>query len=243
MAISPSKLSKSPALHLQRGAILHRGPQRSGRKRGAKVLNVLIAEDWPIFALGLSEVISDHFNARIQLLQNARDSLAVCATRKFDLIIVGLGDPEQKSVISDIVRVCSNSPVLAVSLPSHHHRALRLPELEVAGYITKFTSSDELVSAIECLLRGGKYVSGQSVAQFARSIAQTRERKRYESLSPRERDIFLRFAAGKTAKEIAGDLSLSVKTISTHHGKIFWKLGVRTDAQLGEYAVRHGHIH
>jgi DNA-binding NarL/FixJ family response regulator len=56
------------------------------------------------------------------------------------------------------------------------------------------------------------------------------------------RDVFLRFAGGKTEKEIAGDLSRSVKTISTHHSKIFRKLGIRTDAQLGESAVRHGHI-
>ena len=82
-------------------------------------------------------------------------------------------------------------------------------------------------------------MSGPSLARVSASVTTPAKEKLHESLSVREFDVFMRIAGGGTAKEIAGDLSLSVKTVSTHHTHIFRKLHVRTDAQLGEYALRN----
>ncbi|MEY2529913.1 MAG: two-component system, NarL family, invasion response regulator UvrY, partial [Verrucomicrobiota bacterium] len=75
--------------------------------------------------------------------------------------------------------------------------------------------------------------------RFAESFSSAKEEP-HESLSPREFEVFLRIARGSTVKEIAAQLSLSVKTISTYHTHILDKLNIRNDAELGEYALRHG---
>jgi DNA-binding NarL/FixJ family response regulator len=105
----------------------------------------------------------------------------------------------------------------------------------------KSSSADELVRAIKQILDGGKYVSQAFAGRFAGSF-DTATEKLHESLSPREFEVFLRIARGGTVKEIAAQLSLSVKTISTYHTHILQKLKVRNDAEMGEYALRHGLI-
>jgi two-component system invasion response regulator UvrY len=208
-----------------------------------KTLDFLIIGGLPIFAVGLEEVISRNFKARVRTIEEVRDALDLCATQGFDLILLGVTRPERcgLDLLPDFHKRCPQCRVLIVSLLAEEDFAARALKAGASGYILKSSSADELVRAIRQVLGGGKYVSQAFAGRFAESF-QTKNEKLHESLSPREFEVFLRIARGSSAKEIAAQLSLSVKTISTYHTHILDKLSVRNDAELGEYALRHGLI-
>lgn len=208
-----------------------------------ETLTFLIVNGLPIFAIGLAEVISKNFTSRIRCVQRAREALALSATERFDLILLGVTQPERSGLdlLPDFRKSSPNSRVLIVSLLAEEAFAARALKAGAAGYILKSSPEDELLRAIDVILKGNKYVSQAFAGRFAESFSATKEEP-HESLSPREFEVFLRIARGSTVKEIAGQLSLSVKTISTYHTHILDKLNVRNDAELGEYALRHGLI-
>jgi DNA-binding NarL/FixJ family response regulator len=208
-----------------------------------KPLGFLIISGLPIFAVGLEEVISKNFKARIDRVEKVRAGLQLCETKKFDLVLLGVTQPERSGLdlLPDFNKRCEKGRVLIVSLLAEEDFAARALKAGAAGYILKSSSAEEVVRAIQRILAGGKYVSQAFAGRFAESFGAVKE-KLHESLSPREFEVFLRVARGSSVKEIAAQLSLSAKTISTYHAHILDKLKVRNDAELGEYALRHGLI-
>ena len=205
-----------------------------------KTLSFLIVGGFPIFAVGLEEIISKNFKSHVYRVEKARAGLDLCATEKFDVILLGVTKPDRSGLdlLPDFHKRCPNGRVLIVSLLAEEDFAARALRAGAAGYILKSSSAEEVVRAIRHVLAGGKYVSQGFAGRFAESFGATRE-KAHESLSPREFEVFLRIARGSSVKEIAAQLSLSVKTISTYHTHILDKLDLRNDAELGEYALRH----
>jgi DNA-binding NarL/FixJ family response regulator len=208
-----------------------------------KTLDFLIISGLPIFAVGMEEVISRNFKARVRTIEEVRAALDLCGTQGFDLILLGVTRPERSGLdlLPDFHKRCPHCRVLIVSLLAEEDFAARALKAGASGYILKSSSANELVRAIQCILDGGKYVSQAFAGRFAESFDAATEMP-HESLSPREFEVFLRIARGSSAKEIAAQLSLSVKTISTYHTHILDKLSARNDAELGEYALRHGLI-
>jgi DNA-binding NarL/FixJ family response regulator len=206
-------------------------------------LSFLIISRFPIFAIGLEEVISKHFQSHVSRVEKARAGLELCETENFDVVLLGVTRPERSGLdlLPDFNKRCPKGRVLIVSLLAEEDFAARALKAGAAGYILKSSPVEELVRAVQRILAGGKYVSQEFAGRFAESFGATRE-KPHESLSPREFEVFLRIARGSTVKEIAGELSLSVKTISTYHTHILDKLNARNDAELGEYALRCGLI-
>lgn len=208
-----------------------------------KTLRFIIISGLPIFAVGMAEVISRNFKAHVHTVEKARDGLDLCVTKNCDLVLLGVTQPERSGLdlLPNFHKRSPNSRVLIVSLLAEENFAARALEAGAAGYILKSSSADELVRAIKRILEGGKYVSQAFAGRLAESFQRKMETL-HESLSPREFEVFLRIARGSTPKEIGEQLSLSGKTISTYHTHILHKLNIRTDAELGEYALRHGLI-
>ena len=208
-----------------------------------KTFSFLIISGFPIFAVGLEEVISKSFKSHVYRVEKARAGLELCGTEKFDLILLGVTQPERSGLdlLPEFNKRCPKGRVLIVSLLAEEDFAARALKAGAAGYILKSSPVDELVRAINVILKGSKYVSQAFAGRFAESFGATKE-KPHEALSPREFEVFLRIARGSSVKEIAAQLSLSVKTISTYHTHIQDKLNVRNDAELGEYALRRGLI-
>jgi DNA-binding NarL/FixJ family response regulator len=206
----------------------------------AKRLRFLIVSDFPIFAVGLAEIISQNFEANVHRVEKDREALEACMNGKFDLILLGVTKPERSGLdLLPSFRKCSpTSRVLIVSLLAEESFAARALKAGASGYILKSSPEDEVIRAMNVVLNGGKYVSQAFAGRFAESFSTPKE-KLHESLSPREFEVFLRIAKGGTIKEIGAQLSLSVKTISTYHGNVLQKLNARNDAELGEYALRH----
>jgi two-component system invasion response regulator UvrY len=203
----------------------------------------LIVSGLPIFALGLEVLISQNFKARIVRIEKARAALDLCAAQSFDIVLLGVTKPERSGLdlLPDFHQRCPKTRVLLVSLLAEENYAARALRAGAAGYILKSCPADEMVLAVEVILSGGKYVSQAFAARFAESFSAATKIP-HEALSPREFEVFLRIARGASVKEIAGQLSLSVKTVSTYHAHILAKLQVRNDAELGEYALRQGLI-
>jgi DNA-binding NarL/FixJ family response regulator len=207
---------------------------------GEKVFVFLIVSGFPIFAVGLSEVVRKNFNARVYRVQKVRDALELCAKVEFDVILLGVTTPERSGLdlLPDFKKRSKKSRILIASLLAEEEFAARALKAGAAGYILKTSPEDEVVRAIWVVLNGDVYVSQAFAGRLAESLGKN-EHKPHELLSPREFEVFLRIARGRSAKEIAGELSLSVKTISSYHTHILAKLNARNDAELGKYALRN----
>jgi two-component system invasion response regulator UvrY len=209
-------------------------------KNGKKAFTFLIVSDFPIFAIGLAEVIAKSFEARTYRVQKVREAMDLCATVDFDVILLGVTRPERSGLdlLPEFKKRATGSRILIISLLAEEEFAARALRAGAAGYILKASSEEEVVRAIQTVLNGSVYVSQNFAGRIAESLSRYGD-KPHELLSPREFEVFLRIARGATAKEIAGDLSLSVKTISSYHTHILAKLNLRNDAELGEYALRN----
>lgn len=106
--------------------------------------------------------------------------------------------------------------------------------------MTKESAPEELAKAIRKILAGGRYVSPALAEKLALTVGQDSTRAPHETLSDREYEVMCRIASGKTVTEIAGELSLSAKTISTYRARVLEKLGVKNSAEIVRYAIRNG---
>jgi DNA-binding NarL/FixJ family response regulator len=127
--------------------------------------------------------------------------------------------------------------VLSVS-PEEDY-ALRCLKLGAAGYLTKQSASDELLAAVRKAMAGGKYVSASMAEKLAAGISGAAPAEPHAALSNRELQVLRMIAAGKTIKEIAGELSLSEKTIATYRSRLSEKMGLSSNVELARYAIQH----
>jgi DNA-binding NarL/FixJ family response regulator len=111
-----------------------------------------------------------------------------------------------------------------------------------AGYLSKDSASEELVNAVRKVVGGGRYVSPSMAEKLATVVGGDYQKPAHESLSDREYQVMCMLASGKRAKEVAEDLCLSVKTVSTYRTRVLEKMGMENNAELTYYAVKNGLI-
>jgi DNA-binding NarL/FixJ family response regulator len=117
--------------------------------------------------------------------------------------------------------------------------ALRILRAGASGYLTKESASSELIAAIRKVQRGGKYISPSLAEKIAFALDTDSEKMLHETLSDREYQVLQMIASGKTVTEIAEELNLSVKTISTYRARILEKMNMKTNAELTRYAFQN----
>ncbi len=117
--------------------------------------------------------------------------------------------------------------------------AVRALKAGAAGYMTKESAPSALVNAIRKILRGGKYISPSLAEKLASDLIIDTERPLHETLSDREFQVMCMIASGKTISEIAEELSLSVKTVSTYRARVLEKIRLKNNAELTHYAIRN----
>jgi DNA-binding NarL/FixJ family response regulator len=131
-------------------------------------------------------------------------------------------------------------PVLVLSGHPEDQFAVRVLKAGAGGYLTKESAPEELAKAIRKILAGGRYVSPTLAEKLALRVKKDLTRMPHEALSDREYEVMSHIASGKTVTEIAEELSLSAKTISTYRARVLEKLGVKNSANIVQYAVRNG---
>jgi two-component system, NarL family, invasion response regulator UvrY len=207
------------------------------------MIRVLIVDDHAILRRGLRALLADEFaDARFGDASNAEQALEQVGKEEWDVVLLDITLPGKSGLdlLKELKAERPTLPVLVLSVHPEDQFAVRVLKAGAAGYMTKESAPEELVQAIRKILAGGRYVSPTLAERFALSVRKDFTRTPHETLSDREHEIMCRIASGKTVTEIAAELSLSVKTISTYRARILEKLGVKNSAEIILYAIRNG---
>jgi two-component system, NarL family, invasion response regulator UvrY len=158
----------------------------------------------------------------------------------WDLIVLDLSLPGRTGldVLKEIRGVRPRLPVLILSTYSEEQFAVRALRAGASGYVNKGGSPELLLSAVRKVLAGGKFISASLGESLAAGLDRDSSKPLHECLSDREYDVMLRIASGRTVSEIAEEIHLSVKTISTYRTRILEKMRMKNNAELTQYSVR-----
>jgi two-component system, NarL family, invasion response regulator UvrY len=206
------------------------------------MIKVLIADDHPIVRAGLKQVIEKSPDMKVAgEALNGQEVLDSVFRERWDIVILDFSMPGRSGldVIKEIRRERPSLPILILSMHPEAELAPRLLKAGVAGYMMKESATTELVNAIRKIHSGGRYVSQALAEKLAGDLAFETGKQRHELLSDREYQVLLCIAEGKTAQEIALELSLSIKTVRTYRDRVMEKLSLKNDVELSHYAIEH----
>ena len=192
---------------------------------------------------GLKLILADHFKKAVfGEARNAQEAFAKIAKEKWDVAVLDITLPGRSGleVLKEMKRLRPKMPVLILSMHPEDQFAVRMLKTGAAGYLTKESASEELVGAIEKVLSGGRYISPSLAERMASYLDMDVQKAPHERLSDREFLILRMIASGKPVGQIARELSLSVKTISTYRARVLEKMDMKNNAELTLYAVQKG---
>src|ERR1051325_1874261 len=209
----------------------------------AKNVRILIVDDHFIVRQGLKQVLKEHFkHAEFGDASNGREALQMVWQAPWDVVLLDISMPGRGGLdaLKDLKQARPELPVIILSMHSEDQFAIRVLKLGACAYIRKDSAGQELVTGVEAALRGGRYITPSLAEKLANHLQEDRKGPVHEELSDREYQVMCMLAAGKTVKEVAGGLCLSVKTVSTYRKRVIEKMGLKNNSQIMRYAVRHG---
>jgi DNA-binding NarL/FixJ family response regulator len=204
--------------------------------------SILIADDHAILRRGLKQILSDEWAAlRFGEAVDSAQALALLAQEPWDILILDINMPGRSGfeVLAEVRRNFRATPVLVLTSTPEDQIGLRAIKNGANGYLNKQAAADQLVTAVKQVLAGGQFISAVLAHKLVAELRRGTDLPRHEALSDREMQVSLLTVAGKSLKDVAAELSLSVKTISTFRGRAFEKLGVKNDAELVRYIRDH----
>ena len=206
-------------------------------------IEVLLADDHAIIRNGLRNILEDTEDLRCAAeADNGHDLLERVRQRDWGLLILDLSMPGRNGL--DLIRLVKAErpqlPILVFTMHQEEQYAVRAMRAGASGYLTKEVDGDVLLSAIRKVARGGVYVSAKLAELLATDVSRPRDVPAHTLLSNREFEIFQRIVDGRSLTDIAAELRLSVKTISTHKSHILEKMDADHDVDLVRYALQHG---
>ena len=208
-------------------------------------IRIFIADDHPIVRQGLRRIVEADPGMVISGEADAAAALlAGLETKATDLVLLDVSMPGGL-FLETLRELRDRHPsirVLALSVHPEDEWAVRALKAGASGYLTKDHSPDQLLDAIRRVYRGGKYVSPTLAERLASQLDGGGQRAPHELLSDREFEVMRRLGSGLTISQIASELALSAKTVSTYRARILEKMAVATNADLVRYAARHGLI-
>lgn len=221
-------------------AAASRAALRDTTKPAASLIRILIVDDHVIIRQGLKQILADAFSKAVfGEANNGAEALEQIGKNPWDVVLLDITMPGKGGldVLHQVVNAQPNLAVLVLSMHPEDQYAVRVLKAGAAGYLTKNTASEEVVSAVKKVLTGGKYVSAALAEELAANLIAPASKAPHEILSDREYQVMRLIALGKSVKEIGFDLSLSVKTISTYRTRIMEKMKLKTNADIIRYAM------
>jgi DNA-binding NarL/FixJ family response regulator len=206
------------------------------------MIRVLIADDHPIVRKGLRQIVAGQPDLTVAAeCGDGDEALRLVQTVPLDVAVLDIGMPGMSGleVLSRLRANYSNLPVLILSAYPESELAMRVIKAGAAGYLNKEMAPEELVAAIRRVAAGRRYVSPEVAELLAGSLA-AGDAPPHASLSGREYQVLLAIASGRTVTEIAVDMDLSVKTVSTYRTRLLEKMDMRNNAELMHYAIHKG---
>ena len=178
----------------------------------------------------------------VEEASSGHEALAKVAETRFDMVLLDISMPQMDGLetLERIRKLAPSPPVLMLTVYPEEEYAVRALKTGASGYMTKQAAPDELFIAIRKVLKGGRYISPSLADILATDVYQSETEKTFhKTLSNREFTVMKMIASGKSLKEIAAELSLSPKTVSTYRSRILNKVHVRSNAELVRYCLKH----
>jgi len=204
------------------------------------MFRILTIDDHEVVRGGVKELFTPG-SATFGEARSGSEALELLREQGWDIAVldISLGGRSGLDVLGEIRELKPKLPVLILSMHAETQYARRALKAGANGYINKACSRDELRQAIVKVIKGGRYISPSLAEAIAFDLGTTTENP-HEALSDREFEVLRLIASGKTVGEIAEQLSLSDKTISTYRRRILDKMDFKTNAELTHYAIRNG---
>lgn len=204
------------------------------------MIRIVIADDHSVVRRGIREILADEADMEvIAEACTAQQLLDLLSTQRCDAVVLDIGLPGRSGleVLDQLKQGRPSVPILIHTMHPEEQFAVRAFRAGAAGYLTKDSAPAELVKALRRIVSGGKYVGASLAEQLAARMDVRSAAPAHEALSDREFEVFRFLASGKTVSEIAEQLCLSVKTISTYRTRILQKMKMHNNAELMRYAL------
>jgi two-component system invasion response regulator UvrY len=205
------------------------------------MIKILIVDDHAVVRRGLKQILSDEPDMAVcGEAPDTRELAKIVDTQNWDIIIldITLTDGSGLDVLSELKRKHPLLPVLILSVHPEEQYAIRALKSGADGYVNKRCAPEELVNAVRKVVSGGKFISPVVAERLAYSLREGFKQPLHETLSNREYQVTCMIASGKTLKQIALELYLSVKTVRTYRQRIMEKMKFRSNAELIHYAIK-----
>ncbi|MEO6773208.1 MAG: response regulator transcription factor [Kofleriaceae bacterium] len=202
---------------------------------------VLLVDDHEVVRKGIRAILEDRIGAILVTEVDGGDAALAALESPFDIVILDLSMPGRSGIdlLAELKHRHPETPVLIMSLYAEEQFAVRALRAGAAGYVMKSAASEQLVSAFEKVVRGGRFVSESLAERLAAEVGGAQPAP-HERLSDREFEVMRGIASGEAVGEIATRMNLSVKTISTYRARLLEKMGMDTNADVIRYALQNG---
>src|SRR5215470_8525875 len=205
------------------------------------MIKVCVVDDHAVVREGLKRIIAENPGMAVTAeAGDGHEALKVIQSEPCDVVLLDITMPNRSGldVLKQLHSESPRLPVLVLSMHSEDQYAVRVLRAGVAGYLTKESAPAKLVQAIRKVVRGGKYVSPTLAEKLIYDLNRDSTKPTHEVLSDREYQVLCMIASGKTVTNIALELGLSVKTVSTYRVRILEKLDMKNNAELTRYAIK-----
>lgn len=207
------------------------------------MIDVIVCDDHPIVRQGVARILLATEDVQsVREAGSAQELLELVREGPCDAVLLDVGLPGRSGL--DVLRQLKHErprlPVLVLSVHPADQYAVRALRAGASGYLTKDMTPQQLVDALKVVMEGRKYVTPDVADQLATTIERPTDLPPHETLSDREYEVLSLIASGKSVKQIARDLNLSDKTISTYRSRVLAKLSLKTNADIIRYAIRQG---
>lgn len=206
------------------------------------MIKVCLVDDHKILRIGLKQLLSE--DKEIQVVDECNsieETIKKIFTSKWNVIVLDINLPGLSGLegIKEIKAIKPDIPILILSMYDIDHYGIRLIKADAAGYLTKDTGPEELITAIKQVATGKKYINAKFAELLATTLSQKDTLHSYELLSDREFEVLKMIGCGHSLTDISKTLKLSIKTISTYRSRIIDKLAFESNSDIIRYCVKH----
>ncbi len=208
----------------------------------AQKKRILVVDDHALVRAGFRELIDATADLEVSgEAGTAASALELATTREFDVVMLDISLPDASVVetVTLLQRRRPNLPILIVSMHAEEQYAVNLLRAGASGFFSKTGEAKDLLEALRMILSGRKYISRSLAEALALEATGKAPEPAHRQLSNREFQIFVQLACGKTVTQIADEVHLSVKTVSTYRTRILQKMECTRNADLTAYALKH----
>lgn len=208
------------------------------------MIHIILTDDHAVVRKGLKQIIEETPGFLVTgEASSGNELIEKVKAEKYDVVILDISMPGKDGLdtLKELRQIAPELPVLVFTIYPEEQYAIRLLKAGASGYLNKESKPEELITAIERITRGLKYISPNLSNILASNVDSTipGEAPLHDSLSDREFQVMCMIGSGKTPTQIANELSLSINTISTYRIRILEKMKMRSNAEITHYAIKN----